>query len=113
MREAKFQVKRKTKTDWDRERFPEEFEITVKLEPINGIWTCQLGYGYNNRVEVQGRSGYLKEVLPSEGDIWFNSSGRRFRIGRPEGFMFYHAPLIDEATGQSVAEVNWELYNKD
>ena len=52
------------------------------------------------------------QVLPKENDILLHTkSGRQFTIGKVEGFVNYHAPLLEN--GKQVALIIFEDYYKD
>lgn len=101
------------------ERVKVNYNINIKFIGTE----AQLGYGYSHTTShcdiIDPYSAIKHEVYdihhvvhPKEGDIWIHSkSGRTFVIGKPEGFINYTAPILENNI--KVGTVRFEEYYKD
>ncbi len=88
-------------------------------------WIVDLQYGYKtwDKECIEDFASALPghkykmvyQILPKENDIIVDEkSGRKFRLGKDlEGFLVYKFPMVDMATGKTVAYLRAEEYYKD
>jgi hypothetical protein len=88
-------------------------------------WIVDLQYGYKtwDKECVEDFASALPghkykmvyQILPKENDIIVDEkSGRKFRLEKDlEGFLVYKFPMVDMATGKTVAYLRAEEYYKD
>ena len=91
-------------------------QVAISIEGTK----CMLGYGYKEWWTQHNEGCYsatpgrdyrlFHQMMPKEGDTW-NYRGRTFTVGKREGFLNYHAPLLEN--GRQVATVYFEDYYKD
>lgn len=107
-----------TKVNGKRVMMEEPMTLQVQINVESAMIDLKYGYKCWRTEAKEGWDSVLPgqkyqihhSIWPKEGDTWIYGK-RKFVVGRVEGFVVYHAPLLEN--GKEVAQIRFEDYYKD